>query len=215
MKRSKVVMLTLAGVSLGVTGCRRTPEPVNVHSSAVLPPGALTPAMRASLPAFVAGRDTSYQSPPHNAYDPQLGYYHQPCTGWFPYPYDHYDSRWGYYRCGRWSRYHSTSAYGSSSSYYRPGPMPSGTAAPQSPPPSQASSTTTPPPSTSKPSTPAPALHDYALQPAGAPIHNGVPQSQATATRSAFASSSSSSHSGTSSRSGFGRTGFFSGFSGS
>ena len=48
-------------------------------------------------------------------------------------------------------------------------------------------------------------MDDYTKQPSGAPIHTGVPQSQATMTRSAFTS-----------RGGFGRTGFFSGmFSGS
>jgi hypothetical protein len=187
MKRSKVIMLTLAGVGLGVTGCRRAPapEPVPVHSTAVLPPGALSPELRATLPAFAAGEDVSRQAPPHNAYDPHLGYYHQPCSAWFPFPYDYYDSRWGYYRCGRWSRYHSTRVYPSSSSYYRVGPHSSFT--------------------TSHPSTPEPAMDDYTKQPSGAPIHTGVPQTQATMTRSAFTS-----------RGGFGRTGFFSGmFSGS
>lgn len=187
MKRSNVIILTLAGVGLAATRCHRAPAshtPAYVHSTAVLPPSALTPDMRASLPAFVAGQDVSRQATPHNAYDPQLGYYHQPCSAWFPYPYDHYDSRWGYYRCGRWSRYHSTHAYSSSSTYYRPGR-----------------------PST--PSTPAPASGDYAIQPAGAPIHNGVPQHQATATRAAFASSA---HSSSTSRAGFGSTGHFSGF---
>jgi hypothetical protein len=191
MKRSKVVVLTLASMSLGVTGCRREPDPVHVHNTAVIPPDALNPALRASLPAFVAGQDVSRQMPPHNAYDPQLGYYHQPCSAWFPYPYDYYDARWGYYRCGRWSRYHSTQAYASSSPYYRGGMNGFGT-----------SSST---PYTSKPSTPPPVANDYAVQPAGAPVHTGVPQSHATTTRSAFTS-----------RGGFGHTGFFSGwFSGS
>lgn len=180
-------MLTLASVSLSVTGCRRTPayQPVDVHSTQVLPPEALSPEMRASLPAFVAGEDVSRQSPPHNAYDPQLGYYHQPCNGWFPYPYDHYDPSWGYYRCGRWSRYHSTRVYPLSSTYYRVGPYsayPSG-----------------------RPATPGAALNDYTTQPAGAPTHSGVPHSQAGTTRSAFTT-----------RGGFGKTGSFSGwFSGS
>lgn len=187
MKRSKVIMLTLAGVSLSVTGCRRTPsyQPVDVHSTQVLPPESLSPEMRASLPAFVAGEDVSRQSPPHNAYDPQLGYYHQPCNGWFPYPYDHYDPSWGYYRCGRWSRYHSTRAYPSSSTYFRMGPYTSF--------------------GSGHPSTSATGLSDYTTQPAGAPTHSGVAHSQAGTTRSAFTS-----------RSGFGKTGSFSGwFSGS
>ena len=187
MKRSKVIMLTLAGVSLGVTGCRRapTPAPVPVHSLPVLPPGALSPELRASLPAFAVGEDVSRQSPPHNAYDQHLGYYHLPCAAWFPYPYDYYDSRWGYFRCGLWSRYHSTRVYPSSSLFYRVGPH-------------SGYGTTTPGTSPS-------ALSDYTTQPSGAPIHIGVQQSQATTTRSAFTS-----------RGGFGRTGFFSGmFSGS
>lgn len=186
MKRSNVIILTLAGVGLGVTGYNRMTEPVNVHSTAVLPPESLSPAMRASLPPFFAGNDVSRQMPPHNAYDPQLGYYHQPCSAWFPYPYDHYDQRWGYYRCGRWSRFHSTKAYPSSSTYFRGGLTGSGS------------------PQSTAPSTPmsAPSVNnDYARQPTGAPIHTGVPQSQASMTRSAFTT-----------RGGFGRTGGFSGF---
>lgn len=184
MKRSNVIILTLAGVGLAATRCHRQPTaytPAHVHSTAVLPPSSLSPEMRASLPAFAAGQNVSSQATPHNAYDPQLGYYHQPCSAWFPYPYDHYDSRWGYYRCGRWSRKHSTHAYSSSSSYYRPGIG-------------------------FRPSTPIPTGGDYTTQPAGAPVHTGVPQSQATATRAAFSSSHASS------RGGFGSTGHFSGF---
>lgn len=184
MKRSNIIILTLAGVGLGVTGYNRMTEPVNVHSTAILPPDALSPAMRASLPVFVASSDVSHQNPPHNAYDPQLGYYHQPCSAWFPYPYDHYDQRWGYYRCGTWSRYHSTQAYSSSSSYYRSGLHGFGSAG-----------------GSSTPSTPPPVNNDYTRQPTGAPVHAGVPQNQATMTRSAFTS-----------RGGFGSTGHFSGF---
>lgn len=186
MKRSNVIILTLAGVGLGVTGYNRMTGPVNVHSTAVLPPESLSPAMRASLPPFFAGQDVSRQMPPHNAYDPQLGYYHQPCSAWFPYPYDHYDQRWGYYRCGRWSRYHSTKAYPSSSTYFRGGFAGSGSANNTAP---------------STPMSPPSVNNDYARQPTGAPIHTGVPQSQASMTRSAFTT-----------RGGFGRTGGFSGF---
>jgi hypothetical protein len=100
MKRSRIVILTLAGVSLGLTGCRRPPA-----IRGILPPDQLPPAFRASLPiGYVPGSDVSAAEPPHNAYDPRLGYYHEPCRAWFPYPYNHHDSRWGYYRCGRWSR---------------------------------------------------------------------------------------------------------------
>jgi len=157
--------------------------------------------MRASLPAFVPGHDVSRQIPPHNAYDPQLGYYHQPCAGWFPYPYDHKDSRWGYYRCGRWSLHHSTQAYPMSSIWYRGGALGHSGGLPMGSP------ISTPPPATThagvtaKPSTSVPGMNDYALQPPGAPIHNGVPQSQATVTRSAFTN-----------RGGFGSTGHSSGF---
>ncbi len=189
MKRSNIIILTLAGVGLGVTGYNRLTEaePVNVHDTPILPPDALSPALRASLPPFVAGEDVSGQIPPHNAYDPQLGYYHQPCSAWFPYPYDHYDQSWGYYRCGTWSRYHSTQAYTSTSSYYRPGLLGMGLGM------ALGAGTT--------PSTAPLARNDYTRQPAGAPVHVGVPQSQATATRSAFTT-----------RGGFGRTGSFSGF---
>lgn len=204
MKRSKAVMLTLAGVSLGVTGCRREAEPVNVHSTPVLPPEALSPAMRASLPAFVPGQDVSRQIPPHNAYDPQLGYYHQPCSGWFPYPYDHYDSRWGYYRCGRWSRYHSTRVYPSSSTWHRTGPVGYGGTVAAGLSDGTSNSPTTSAGANGKPGTAAAPSGDYSTQPAGAPVHTGVPHTQATTTRSAFTS-----------RGGFGSTGrsfgFFSG----
>lgn len=187
-------MLTLAGVSLGVTGCRRSHEPdiSPVHGTQILRPEALSPDMRASLPVFRPGADVSREIPPHNAYDPQLGYYHAPCAGWFPYPYDHHDSRWGYYRCGRWSRYHSTQAYHSSSPYYRGGAHPfiGGThlAAP--------STGTAIKPADFKPPT-----GDYGLQPAGAPVHSGVQHSQATKTITSITS-----------RGGFGSTGRSSGF---
>jgi hypothetical protein len=189
MKRSKVVMLTLAGVSLSVTGCHREPERVNLHSTPVLPPESLSPAARASLPVYRPGSDVSRTLPPHNAYDPQLGYYHEPCAAWFPYPYDHYDSRWGYYRCGRWSRYHSTQAYSPSSIYFRGGnslfgssmPLGGGTGA--------------------RPDPNVPRSGDYGLQPSGAPIHNGVQHGNATRTISSVTS-----------RGGFGTTGRSSGF---
>ena len=192
MKRSKIVVLTLAGVSLGITGCRREPAPPGVHRTTILPPEALSPDMRASLPVFSPGSDVSREIPPHNAYDPQLGYYHAPCAGWFPYPYDHHDSRWGYYRCGKWSRYHSTHAYHSSSPYYRGGMHAFGSPAALIPP---------------TPGTPANAAHfkppagDYQAQPAGAPVHQGVQHSQATRTITSIAN-----------RGGFGSTGRSSGF---
>jgi hypothetical protein len=199
MKRSRVVMLTLAGVSLGVTGCRREPVAQRIHDTAILPPDSLNPAMRSSLPAFSPGGDISRQVPPHNAYDPQLGYFHAPCAGWYPYPYDHYDSRWGYYRCGKWSRYHSTQAYHSSSSYYRSGyrngvhPLPAGAVT------SAAASSLT-----SQPGVFTPPMDDYGRQPAGAPVHSGVQHSDASRTISS-----------TSSRGGFGSTGRSSGYSSS
>jgi len=196
MKRSQIVMLTLAGVSLGTTGCRRSSEsePVHLHGSAILRPDALNPALRANLPVFRPGTDMSREIPPHNAYDPQLGYYHEPCAGWFPYPYDHYDSRWGYYRCGRWSRQHSTHMYPATSPYFRaathalaPGPSITAPAPPMG-------SSTKPPSST-------PMASDYTQQPSGAPVHAGVPHSQATRTLSAFTN-----------RGGFGSTGRATGF---
>ena len=188
MKRSNAIILTLAGVSLGVMGYQHwsQAEPSTSHSTAVLPPEKLDPAMRASLPPFVPGEDVSNQTPPHNAYDPDLGYYHEPCKAWFPYPYDHYDTQWGYYRCGQWSRYHSTHVYPVGSPFYRPfGGM--GMANMSS---FGADSPTSVPPG-----------KDYSSQPAGAPVHTGVPHSQASVTRSAFTT-----------RGGFGKTGSFSGF---
>lgn len=108
MKRSRIVLLTLAGVSLGFTGCRRSPG-----AGGILSPDQLPPAFRASLPnGYVPGTDVSAGEPPHNAYDPRLGYFHEPCQAWYPYPYNHHDLRWGYYRCGRW--------FGSSRVWSRP-----------------------------------------------------------------------------------------------
>ncbi len=160
MKRSRVVALTLAGVSLSLTGCRRssTGGPSDVHGGTILPPSALNPSFRSTLPAFLPGQDVSRQSPPLNAYDPQLGYYHLPCSAWFPYPYDHYDSRWGYYRCGRWSK--NSSTHRSSSHYGNVGRSLTGS-------------------STSS-------MSNYdtdSVQPAGAPLHSGVHHSMASSTR--------------------------------
>lgn len=167
MKRSRVVALTLAGISLSLTGCRRssTGGPSDVHGGTILPPSSLNPNFRSTLPAFLPGQDVSRQSPPLNAYDPQLGYYHLPCSGWFPYPYDHYDSRWGYYRCGRWSKSHSGTHH-SSTRFGNVGRS-----------------------FTNIPDT-------DAVQPASAPLHAGVPHSQASSTRL-----------GSVSRGGFGSTG--------
>lgn len=188
-------MLTLAGVSLGLTGCRRsqTTDFHLAHGTQILRPEALSPEFRASLPKFFPGTDVSREVPPHNAYDPQLGYYHAPCAGWFPYPYDHHDSRWGYYRCGKWSRHHSTHAYHSSSPYYRGGvhPFIGGTSL-------VAPSTST----TTNPADFKPPAGDYSQQPAGAPVHSGVQHSQATKTITSITS-----------RGGFGSTGRSSGFS--
>jgi hypothetical protein len=184
-------MLTLAGVSLGVTGCRREAAPQRIHDSAILPPESLNSEMRSSLPAFRSSGDLSREVPPHNAYDPQLGYFHAPCAGWYPYPYDHYDSRWGYYRCGKWSRYHSTQAYHSTSSYYRSGyrngvhPLTTGAVT------SSAASD----PAT-RPGVFTPPADDYSTQPTGAPSHSGVQHSDASRTIAS-----------TSSRGGFGSTG--------
>jgi hypothetical protein len=211
MKRSRVVMLTLAGMSLGVTGCRRAAEtvPPGAHGDTpVLHPKALNPYMLASLPAFTPGANVSGQTPPHNAYDPQLGYYHQPCQAWFPYPYDHYDSRWGYYRCGRWSRHHSTRLYPIGSHFYRPATPVYDTRGVPLPPSAQPSTPVTAA-MNARPTTNPPEGSDYTRQPDGAPVHTGVPHTHATATRSSLPSSSFVS------RGGFGSTGrsfgFFSG----
>ena len=154
MKRSRIVVLTLAGLSLGTTGCNRPSGGI----PGILPPDRLSPSVRASLPAYRPGADVSADRPPPNAYDPRLGYFHQPCNAWFPYPYDHYDSRWGYYRCGRWSR-HS-----------RPFVSTPFVRAP------------TFGPGLTSPSTPVADPTDYAQQPPGAPIHSGVAHGDATKT---------------------------------
>ncbi len=168
MKRSRVVALTLAGISLSLTGCNRRNSPPNdIHGNAIIPPSSLSPDMQSALPAFTPGQDVSAQNPPLNAYDPKLGYYHLPCTAWFPYPYDHYDSRWGYYRCGRWSRdrnthYSSTRYLGGRSSIIN---RPSGA----TPDPATPIPTNTPDGS---------AAAQYA-----APMHAGIPHSEASTTR--------------------------------
>ena len=174
MKRSRTIALTLAGISLGLTGCRRGEVPPN--GMGVLPLSALSPMMRAKIPAFTPGQNVTAQNPPLNAYDPNLGYYHLPCTAWFPYPYDHYDSRWGYYRCGKWSRHGSTSRYhgngfrtGAGIGRSVVGDGGGGVSTGDG---------------------------DYTTQPAGAPVHAGVPHAQATATRAGLVS-----------RGGFGSTG--------
>lgn len=174
MKRSRVVALTLAGISLSLTGCRRhsSSDAASVHGGSILPPTALSPNFRATLPAFIPGQDVSRQSPPLNAYDPQLGYYHQSCSAWFPYPYNHYDARWGYYRCGRWSK-NTSSTHHSSSRFGGVARSLTGS-------------------STGPLSTP----DSDVVQPAGAPLHSGVPHSQASVTRA-----------GSISRGGFGSTG--------
>lgn len=179
MKRSRTIALTLAGISLGLTGCRRNdgPGPGATGGTGVLPLSALPAEMRSRIPSFTPGQNASAENPPLNAYDPYLGYYHQPCSAWFPYPYDHHDSRWGYYRCGKWSK-HSTGHRHVGGGGYRSGAGINRT--------SQADSTG--PVSTGD--------GDYTTQPAGAPVHGGVPHAQATATRSGLVS-----------RGGFGSTG--------
>lgn len=101
MKSGKLITLTLAGISLALTGCRRSLNP-GPHETEILQPGELSSSQRSSLPTYYPDQGGALSDAPHNAYDPRLGYFHRPCNAWYPYPYDHYDSRWGYYRCGRW-----------------------------------------------------------------------------------------------------------------
>jgi hypothetical protein len=100
MKRSRRILLTLTGISLGVTGCRREPPPL--LNTGVLPPERLSNSEQEALPAFRSDHLPDFARPPINAYDPALGYYHAECQAWFPYPYNHYQNGWGYYRCGHW-----------------------------------------------------------------------------------------------------------------
>ncbi len=155
MKRSQIVVLTLAGVGLGLTGCRR--QTLHTAGRGILPPDQLPPAMRASLPSYYpSGGDLSSTQPPHNAYDARLGYFHAPCHAWFPYPYNHHDPRWGYYRCGRWSREFRHFAYTPGLRLGSPGALPI--------------------------RSPLPASEDFGPQPPGAPIHSGVAHADATKT---------------------------------
>lgn len=39
----------------------------------------------------------------NNHYVPNVGYYHAPYQGWFPYPYNYYSPGWGYYHGGNWT----------------------------------------------------------------------------------------------------------------
>jgi hypothetical protein len=108
MKRSSWIAVSLATASLAMTGCGRKP-PSN-HSQ-IIPLDQLPQNVRATIPNYTPSSDVSSSDAPLNAYDPDLGYFHKPCSQWYPYPYDYYDSRWGYYRCGQWSRYNSTRSH--------------------------------------------------------------------------------------------------------
>lgn len=94
MKSGKLITLTLAGISLALTGCRRSVAP-SPHETEILQPGELSSSQRSSLPTYYPDQGGALSDAPHNAYDPRLGYFHRPCNAWYPYPYDHYDSRWG------------------------------------------------------------------------------------------------------------------------
>lgn len=107
MKSGKLITLTLAGISLALTGCRRGSS-FAPHQSEIIPPADLPQEMRSSLPVYSADQVGALTNPPLNAYDPSLGYFHQSCNAWYPLPYGHYDTRWGYYRCGNWYRSHFT-----------------------------------------------------------------------------------------------------------
>lgn len=185
MKSGKLITLTLAGISLALTGCRRA-TPFGPHGTEILPPGDLSQEMRSSLPAFAAEQSGALANPPLNAYDPHLGYFHSSCNAWFPYPYGHYDSRWGYYRCGKWYRSHKRPFYSSgthTTTGRNQGLQP-----------------------LSSPGTAATAASDDldSSPTAGAPMHAGVPASNAEATRT-----------NSTSRGGFGSTGRRSSFSSS
>jgi hypothetical protein len=219
MKRSKIVLVSLTTVSLSLTGCRRSSGPAS-GDLGILPPEQLSDALRKSLPTYEAGENVSGEQPPLNAYDPLLGYYHSSCSEWHPYPYDYYDSRWGYFRCGKWSRYdsgrqhyHSSSGLtyigGGRGGLFRAGAEAVGAVLsgngnngvsgsfrnPASP--------NTPPP---MPPQMPPPMPDYDAQPANAPRQVGVAHSQATASRISRGSYSSGSG-GSLSRGGFGSTG--------
>jgi hypothetical protein len=123
MRSGKIITLTLAGVGLALTGCRRSTA-TGLHETEILPPGDLSRELRSSLPAYSPNQGGDDSLTPLNAYDPRLGYFHRPCNAWYPYPYGHHDPRWGYYRCGRWYRSHThVTGYGgtSGSNVWNPG----------------------------------------------------------------------------------------------
>ncbi len=170
----------MAGLSLSLTGCHRSEGPMG--DGGILPLSALSGEMRSRIPAYTPGANVSVENPPLNAYDENLGYYHQQCSAWFPYPYDYYDSRWGYYRCGRWSKYNSNRTH------YTNHRTTTGTS-------SFSSGNSTSDPSRSSTSGSV-GEADYSSQPSGAPVHAGVAHSQASSVRAS-----------TISRGGFGSTG--------
>lgn len=181
MKSGKLITLTLAGVSLALTGCRRSAT-TGLHETEVLPPGDLPRDLRSSLPAYSPNPGDDPSAAPLNAYDPHLGYFHRPCNAWYPYPYGHYDSRWGYYRCGRWYRSNPlTTGYPGSSgaNFWNPGrSLSPGTAG----------------------------GGDLSGEPptAGAPTHKGIPAAQAQSLRTTVTSRGGFGSTG-------GRNSFFSG----
>jgi hypothetical protein len=113
MKRSKSVWVSICSMSLLLTGCGGHPPG---SGAAIVPPSELPAEMRAAIPNYIVGENPSGEKPPLNAYSENLGYYHQECSQWFPFPFDYYDTRWGYYRNGKWSRYNSTRSH-----YHTPG----------------------------------------------------------------------------------------------
>jgi hypothetical protein len=211
MKRSSAVLVTITTMALGLTGCGRKPSPLDPD---ILPPNRLPEAFRATLPTYKSGPNVAGEIPPLNAYDAFLGYYHAPCLRWFPYPYDHYDQRWGYYRCGKWSRYNSSRSHyhssnglralGNSGSMLGNGSDLVGAAfagGPNQVNVNGGSSTGKIPPPLPGGGTPPPLPDDYATQPSTAPKHSGVEHSRSSVTRST--------------RAGFGATGRSSGSFGS
>lgn len=88
MKRSQHVTLVLStalSASLWGTGCRRQ--------------GPTPPVPQSYDPVFEVSTNLVYTN---NHYIRNVGYYHAPYGGWFPYPYNFFHPSWGYYGGGLW-----------------------------------------------------------------------------------------------------------------
>jgi len=107
MKRSVKITLLLSGALYTVaapTGCRNDPAPPPPTSDAVI------------------GQYREDQDQDNNSYVPGVGYYHSAYHTWYPYPFNWYYPRFGYYYGGGW---HESPVRGAAPAKSRPlAPLP-------------------------------------------------------------------------------------------